>query len=86
MLFSRVLFFSQLRMPGLTLEQARETVTLCNSLLQDPEVVKQIEGAKAMSAGNPMMLMVGLMPIAISTLGPGITPFPLKFTSVVPSR
>ena len=55
-------------MTSLTLDQARETVTHCNELLQ--QNIAQIEAAKASSAGNPMMLMMQLMPIAITTLGP----------------
>jgi len=62
-------------MPALDLAQARETATLCNQLIADPKVLQQIEQAKAMSAGNPMMLMVSLMPIAVAALGPTLQKF-----------
>lgn len=60
---------------SLTLEQARETVTLCNGLINNPETQKQIEQAKTMAAGNPMMLMMSLMPIAITALAPTLSKY-----------
>uniref|UniRef100_A0A7S4LM84 Protein C10 n=1 Tax=Eutreptiella gymnastica TaxID=73025 RepID=A0A7S4LM84_9EUGL len=62
-------------MTTLTLEQARETVTLCNEIVSKPDVLKKIDDAKAAAAGNPMMLMMTLMPLAIEHLSPTLTKF-----------
>jgi len=62
--------FAQKPVITLTVEQTKEALLEVEQLLADPANQAKLEGAKTASGGDPMMMMMLVMPIAVGIMSP----------------